>query len=266
MIRFLKLWKIIECVFVLVLFSCNAKNKEKDTANTSYTAEHHLRSLIALAPDSLLPKENLIQFYRDNNEDAKALSITQQFLVNDSNNERLLHIAGVLFLESGDTINAINSFKRAISIQVNINDLLYLGHIYALQKNSSAIAVADSLSKKPAFQKESYYIKGVYFSSIGDFEKAILFFNRCTDIDFTFMEAYREKARTLILMEKLQEAIYVLTKATTIQNNFVEGYFYLGQCYEKTKNTKQAIESYQKALMYDPNYSEADSALQKLKL
>ena len=264
MSRFLKLCKIIECLFLLFLFSCHTKKKGNDTANTNYNAEQHLKTLIALAPDSLLPKENLIQFYRDNNDDTKALSITQQFLVSDSNNERLLHIAGVLFLDSGDTINAINSFKRAISIQANINDLIYLGHIYALQKNSSAIIVADSLSKKPTFQKESYYIKGVYFSSIGDFEKAILFFNRCTDIDFTFMEAYRGKAMALIQMKKYQEAIYVLTKATTIQNNFVEGYFYLGQCYEKTKNTKQAIESYQKALMYDPNYLEADSALQKL--
>jgi tetratricopeptide (TPR) repeat protein len=49
-----------------------------------------------------------------------------------------------------------------------------------------------------------------------------------------------------------------------LQNNFDEGYYFKGKCYEKLGMIPQAIEAYQTALMYDPNYIEARDALGKL--
>ena len=63
---------------------------------------------------------------------------------------------------------------------------------------------------------------------------------------------------------KYEEAINILNKATTLQNNFDEGYYWLGKCYEKLKKTDAAIESYKTALLYNPDYTEASDALGKL--
>jgi tetratricopeptide (TPR) repeat protein len=38
----------------------------------------------------------------------------------------------------------------------------------------------------------------------------------------------------------------------------------MGRCYEKLNQKQAAIEAYQTALMYDPNYIEAADALAKL--
>ena len=92
----------------------------------------------------------------------------------------------------------------------------------------------------------------------------LLFFDQCLDRDFLFMEAYREKAITLAHQHKYQEAIQVLLKATTLQNSFVEGYYYLGEYYQKIRDQANAIRAYQTALLYDPNDADIRKALQSI--
>jgi len=64
---------------------------------------------------------------------------------------------------------------------------------------------------------------------------------------------------------KYEEALGVLKKAVTIQNNFDEGYYWMGKCLEKLGRKDDAIQSYQTALLYDKNFTEAREALNKLK-
>ena len=65
-------------------------------------------------------------------------------------------------------------------------------------------------------------------------------------------------------LKKYEEAVRILTKAVTIQNNYEEGYYWLGRAYEKLNKKDSAIESYQFALLYDNEFPEAREALEKL--
>ena len=94
--------------------------------------------------------------------------------------------------------------------------------------------------------------------------KAINYFDSSLKMDFTYMFSYREKAIALYDLGRYEEAIEVLKRAVTIQNNFDEGYYWLGKCYEKLGRQKDAIESYQTALLYDKNFIEAKEALDKI--
>jgi tetratricopeptide (TPR) repeat protein len=55
-----------------------------------------------------------------------------------------------------------------------------------------------------------------------------------------------------------------LKRAVTIQNNFDEGYYWLGKCYEKLNKIAEAKQSYQNALLYDKDFIEAREALNRL--
>ncbi|HEX7458923.1 MAG TPA: tetratricopeptide repeat protein, partial [Ginsengibacter sp.] len=79
-----------------------------------------------------------------------------------------------------------------------------------------------------------------------------------------YMFSYREKAIALYDLGKYREALEVLKRAVTVQNNFDEGYYWMGKCYEKLGNKEDAIQSYQTALLYDKNFLEAREALNKL--
>ena len=78
------------------------------------------------------------------------------------------------------------------------------------------------------------------------------------------MIAYREKAIALYDQALYEEALGVLEKATILQNNFDEGYYWMGRCYEKLNRKEEAIDAYKTALIYDPEFQEAQEGLTRL--
>lgn len=251
----------------LIFWACNNKKKEPTSTETEpQLAETKIKDDILKFPDSLLLKETLIQYYRENGAYDKALAITNEALQKDSGNARIWGIKATLQYENGDTMNAIPSFETAANLLPVPGYTVPLGSLYAQTKNKKALDIADILleDKSTDLAKEALFIKGEYFSYTGDKKQAIAFFDKCLALDYTFMFAYREKAIALYSQNKYQDAVKVLEKAVTLQNNFDEGYYWLGQCFEKLNNNEAASESYRRALLYDPNYIEAKDALTKL--
>ena len=95
-------------------------------------------------------------------------------------------------------------------------------------------------------------------------EDILTFFDKCLNMDYTYMLAYREKGIALYDQEKYTDAVTVLDKAVTLQNNFDEGYYWLGRCLEKLNKPTDAIEEYKMAVLYAPDYIEARAALERL--
>ena len=254
-------------IFILLFTAaCNtATEKKPDTSPQVATMEQTLLKEIKQYPDSLILKENLIQYYRENGNLVKAIAQIDALIKHDSLSARCWHIKGTLHYENDDTLQAIASFEKEINILPSTSSIISLGTLYAQTKNIKSIRLAGILliDFKGKSEKEAYFIKGLYYSNTRDKKEAILFFDKSILIDFTFMEAYREKAIALYDLGKYNEAIAALNKAVTLQNNYDEGYYYLGICYEKIKNTEAAIESFQKALLYNPDYEEAKNELKK---
>lgn len=260
--------KYYPLLFILLLFACNTNNNNninKEIISTKTLADS-LTDVIIQHPDSLLLKENLIQYYREQNNYEKAIKSTRGFIFNDSLNPRLWHIYAVLLLEQKDTVQAINTFRKTIDLYPNNVDLTYLASIYANQKNDKALIIANLLLKdfKEISEKDAFFIKGLYYTNTNNKSAAITYFNQCLALDFNFMEAYREKAIALADLKKHKEAIVVLIKATTLNNHYDEGYFYLGEFYKKINNNSAAIESYNMAILYNPDNMEAKEALSQI--
>ncbi len=260
--------QFISLLTILYFFTaCN--NNEKALPVNSHgkdTTEESLKTAIAKFPDSLLLKESLIQLYRDSGNYDKAIITITNTLQKDSNNPRLWKIKATLLVENEDTVNAIKAFEKTIEISPEPDYIISLGRLYAETKNAKAMDIAGALIKnnKAYAEKDALFIKGLYYNYSGDKIKAISFFNNCLTIDYTFMLAYREKAIALYDLGKFEEALAVLIKAVTLQNNFDEGYYWKGRCLEKLNRINDAIENYQTALLYDPNFVEAKEALARL--
>ena len=267
--RMMKL--ILPGLFLLIsIIACNnqdhTKENEKIAAGSTAAREKILKDSIAKFPGSLLLKEQLIQFYRDNEDLDKAIATANDALQKDSLNDKLWDIKGTLNFENGDTLNAIRSFETALKLNPSPRFLILLGSLYAQTKNSKALAIADALlqTKLPETEKEAYFIKGFYYNYTGDYNQAISFFDKCLSLDHMHMFAYREKGIALYEMGKYNDAITVLDKAVTLQNSFDEGYYWLGRCLEKLNKPNDAIEEYRMALMYSKDYTQAQEALERL--
>ncbi len=252
---------------VFVLTSCNnASNEQPVTKLDIPVQEKVMKDAISKYPDSVLLRKTLIQYYQDNGTMDLALAETNKAIEKDTANSKLWDKKAELYVLQNDTVSAIKAYEKAIDIFPDPEYIMSLGWLYAKTKNANALAMADALliAQKANAAKEALLIKGLYYSSTGDNKKALTFFDNCLTLDYTFMFAYREKAIVLYDMGKYEDAIAILNKATTLQNNFDEGYYWLGKCYEKLKRTDAAIESYKTALLYNPDYTEASDALGKL--
>ncbi len=250
------------CSGIIIFSSCNNTATEKRSAPLP-SAEILLREAIAKYPDSLLVKENLIQYFRENNNYGEAIAETNKAIKKDSINARLWDIKAILHLENNDTLNAIKAFEKAVAYEPQPVYVLSLGTLYAQTKNKAAIILADKLLAAPQSNasKEAFFIKGLYFSAINDKQQAINFFDKCLAVDFMDVLTYKEKAICQFDLALYKDAIKTLEKAVTIKSTFDEGYYWLGRCYEKIKQPKEAAEYYKTALQIDPDYAEAKDAL-----
>jgi tetratricopeptide (TPR) repeat protein len=253
-----------------MIISCNnqdhVKQKDETGSETAAAREKILKDSISKFPGLFLLKEELIQLYRDSAAYDKAIATTNEALQKDSLNARLWDIKATLHFENEDTLNAINAFETALRLNPSPRYLILLGSLYAQTKNTRALAIADALlrSKLPETEKEAFFIQGLYFNYSGDKTKAIAALDKCLNIDNRHMFAYREKAIALYDMGKYEDAVTVLDKAVTLQNNFDEGYYWLGRCLEKLNKPNDAIEEYKTALLYTPDYVEVKDALARL--
>jgi len=256
----------IACLLFLFA-SCNSDKKEIKHQHAVSNPIKSLQSEIKKYPDSLILIQNLIEEYRNENYYDSAISLTNREIKKDSNNAYLWNIKATLYFENSDTIQAIRSLEKAIEIFPLPEYLVALGTVYAEIKNKNSLMIADELLKKNKTKsgKDAWFIKGLYYNYINEPKNAIPYFDSCLNTDYTYMYAYREKAIALYNLSKYQDAIDVLKKAVTIQNNFDEGYFWMGKCFEKLNKKDEAISSYENALLYDNDFSEARNALDRIK-
>jgi tetratricopeptide (TPR) repeat protein len=254
-------------VICIILFSCNANEENNITPPSNDSLQlSQIKKIIEKYPDSLLLAERLIEYYRNNGEYDSAIAVTDNALKKDSNVAELWDIKATLHFENEDTLNAIKALENAINIFPLPEYIISLGTLYAQTKNPKALKLAEALmnADKAKASKEALFIKGLYFNYTGDTKKAISFFDSCIKIDYAYMFAYREKAIALYNQAKYEEALRVLTRAVTVQNNFDEGYYWMGNCYKKLNKKEEAIQSYHTALLYDKDFIEARDSLKTL--
>ncbi|MBL0056435.1 MAG: tetratricopeptide repeat protein [Chitinophagaceae bacterium] len=250
----------------IFLFACNAANNEPPADKNIDTREKILQDEIRNYPDSLLLKENLAQYYRDNGSYDKSIGIITEALRKDSNNARLWDIKAILHFENGDTAQAIGAYEKAVASYPEPQYMMSLGSLYAQTRDPKALRIADLLlaNKNARADKEAVFIKGLYYNYNGEKQKAIGYFDQCLNMDYNYMLAYREKSIALYDMGKYEDALGVLEKATTLQSSYDEGYYWMGRCLEKLDRKAEAIDNYRTALQLDPTFIDAQEALARL--
>jgi tetratricopeptide (TPR) repeat protein len=253
---------ITACIYCM---ACN--NTDTNSGNAALPEqEKQLRDAIDQRPDSLLLKENLIQYFRENSNYGQAIAETEKAIQQDTSNARMWDIKAPLHFLNKDTANAIQSFEKAIAIDPQPVYQISLGLIYAQTRNEKALTQANALLANPLAKagKQAEFIKGFYYSYMNNCEKAIPYFDTCLAIDYTYTDAYKEKAICLYHLAQYKEAVQSLEKAVALQSTYDEAYYWLGRCYEKLNQPKEAIMNYQAAIQIDPDYAEAKDALGRL--
>lgn len=263
--------KIVVLIFLLSVIACNNTTKEKKLNNKQTALPEAVKSLMQLSkqfPDSVGLHLRLVNAMDSLGDYPTALHEMDLMIQKDSGNFGLWFKKAELKTAAKDTIGAIHAYSKAVSIYASPDAQLALANLYAETKDRRSLIlcsqVAD-LRMGRTYQAHCDFISAVYFARTGNYTKAIQGFNQCILNNYTYMEAYMEKGFIFYDNKQLDDAIKVFQTVITIKNNYPDGYYWLGKCFEAKKNRPSAIENYEKAFSLDPQLHEAETAIKRLK-
>lgn len=256
---------LFSLLLLFLLSACGEKSRGV-TGTSVNSTEDKLLADIAAHPDSALLQQTLMQYYRDAGNYDKAIALANQAIRKDSTDPNLRDIAGILYLEKGDTAGSIACYEKAIELNPQPEYVIALGTLYAQTKNPAALDLADGLllADKANAARPAQFIKGLYYSYSGQKQKAIGYFDACLRLSYTDMDAYLEKSLAQYDLGKYDDALKTLDRALLVDNGFDAGHYYRGRVLEKLGKPAEAAAAYKTALLYDANYAEAKDALAKL--
>ena len=259
-------------IICIVLVSCQNNNLVSDNSikKTDSTANPMaiIEKSIEAYPDSLLLIAKLADLQEENGRLDMALATIEKGLEKDSTAAIFYNRKASLLIAKGDTSGAINGLLKSLSYAPEQTDIhVELGFLYAARKNKNALVVADFLltqTDQPQLQAKARYLKGIYYSNLGETKKALEQFNECIHHDYTFIDAHMEKGILIYNDKRYEEALKVFEKVMAISNTHAEAYFWTGKCLEALNKKEEALDYYKKTIGLDDKITEAVEAVERL--
>ncbi|HEY2350728.1 MAG TPA: tetratricopeptide repeat protein [Puia sp.] len=201
----------------------------------------------------------LAEAYAGYGKPEKALLIYNEMITKDSLDPETLYEKALLLEQMKDTVDAIAALQKAYSIQGVDTYGLELAHLYAEQRNPKALQICNFILKQDSafILIDPFFIKGIYFSNMKLYTKAIAQFDSCILRDWKTTDAYLEKGRSYFHMGNLNDAVKTFNMAITVSNSDPDAYYWLGRSYEAQHRNMEAANNYRKAISLDPDFIEA---------
>ncbi len=227
-----------------------------------------LQQALTEIPNSLLLRLNLARAYVSLDKKDDALRICDDILQHNPQQVDVLKLKADLLAKQGRSAESLQVLEAAYRItpyDVELNYVLALK--YAEGKNPRVLALCDSLIRADSLDQhaEPYYYKGIYYSNLNDFDRALVLFDAAISHDYQFLDAYIEKAAVRYNQKKYTEALNVLERVLTISPRFADAYYWTGKCQEAAGDKESARLNYLRAFSLDKEMMEAKEAADRTK-
>lgn len=137
---------------------------------------------------------------------------------------------------------------------------------WAEQGDARLLPLCDSLMKSREAQTvaAAHYYLGIYAAEKKDTLTALRNFDQSIVADYTFLEAYIEKAALLLSVGKPEQAHAELQLLREVAPTYPACHYWIAKVAEAQQQTGRAIQHYKLALSLDSSLVEARQALQRL--
>ena len=188
-----------------------------------------------------------------------------QVLRQDPQNADAYFMFGLNFKETGDTVRAINSFKKAVDIEPELTDAwISLGQLYASLDDPIAESYFDNAIKTEPENPLTWHAKADYFSDQEELQKAIEIYQKIMVFDPQYEEAYFNAGLLYLDMDSIPKAHHQFNLAINIYPAHIRAYYYRGLSAEMMGNNEQAKRDYEQALHFAPDYEGPQEGLKRL--
>jgi tetratricopeptide (TPR) repeat protein len=198
----------------------------------------------------------------------KAADSTSLLLEQYPDSVELINQISSSALELGDTARSIQLLSQSLGLKLDQPEVEnQLGFLLAAIKSEQSLLIATRMthSEKALHAAKGHYIKGLFYANTGNDKEPIKSFDSSIISNFTFTDAYIEKAISLYHTEEINKAIDALSKAMDLDSKNPDVYYWLGLCYEQKKETEKALAFYQETLRLAPDHEGATTSFNNLK-
>jgi len=185
-----------------------------------------------------------------------ALNIYRKILSIDNQNPDALHLLGVIDYQTGNHAEAVQKISQAISIDPNV--ALYhsnLGNaLQELKQFEASLACYENAIKLKPDCLEAFSNRGVAYQELNQWGAAVASFDKAIEIKPDYAEAYSNKGVSLQRLKKIEAALVCYNKAIELKPDFADAYSNKGSALKELKHWGESIASYDKALELKPNF------------
>jgi len=188
-----------------------------------------------------------------------SIDLANQALRIDKYQHLPYYIKGWVFLETGDTVKAVGSFRTSIEVNSEYYDgYMMLGKLYSDAGKDIALEYFTSASELDTNNAEPLYHKGFYHQRMGEFDAAFAMYKKCVQKSPTHAFAlYNQGYMWMEIMDDPDSAFVYFAKAAYVEPQYKEAFFNMGLCRELKGEKEVALKYYQRALGIDPDFEKA---------
>jgi tetratricopeptide (TPR) repeat protein len=221
---------------------------------------------IQFKADYLEAKLKLADLYFVVKEHKKSIDLLTNAMKQDPGNAVIYHTLGLNYKEMGDTARAIYNFQTAIENDPkDIESIIYIGNLYAAQRNPLAMEYFNSALKLRPKSVDALFGRAVFAQKMNFKKQALLDYKKIIDINPEHYKSYYNVGYMNFETGDYKEALRNWDIATRMNNFYPQAYYMKGLTYQILGVKKEARLNYEMALEQDPQYALAKEALEELK-
>lgn len=222
--------------------------------NKLVKAENIIQNLLEIEPNNdeiYIQKANILSKKDLHLEAIKSLEIALSFA---DEVEDIYALMGMEFLYLDEYEAARLNFAKCLEVDNRDYSSLY-NVVYCfemLNQSDKAIDYLKEYINKDPYSEVAWHQLGCQYFALGAYEEALRAFDYTVIIDEYFLGGYLEKAKTLEILQRYQEAIdnYFICLELSDATSFT--YLHIGSCYEALGNNKMALKFFDKTVHEDP--------------
>lgn len=245
-------------VDVKLLYAEVLNNREKRTIDDVERAQRQYHSVIKQQPKNLRALVGLAATYAFQQDFEKTFQYVNEALRIDPKYRDAYVLKGSTYRQLGNMKLAISSYETAIQQDPDFFEAYFLlGQIYQSENNPVCVEYfATALELRPEITEVKYqlaYSKQMY----GQLEEAKSLYREMAHDTLEFYVArglFHQGYIKQFEEEDIDSAMYFYRSALQTEPRYVEAYHNLGLCYLSQGDKTRALQSFAKALKYDPEF------------
>lgn len=196
----------------------------------------------------------------------KAAQKLDPLLVQQPNNAPTHFWKGMLLKDLQKIPDAIAELKKATELDPQYyNAHMMLAQLYAQANNPATVATYDAAAAIDTTQTEALYAKALYLQNKGNTAQAIAAYQQLIERNPQNQDAFYNLGYIYYQKKDIDKALQHFELATKMNPVFAKAYYMMGQCQVSKGDKKAATVNFNKAITFDPELTDAQQALDKLK-